>query len=104
MSTLFVAYPHLIHRFMSMSSISKEWRVKLLIKNRNRSKETQQVIDEMLPDEALRLAVISTIITCPMRKGEFEACAIDMTTTPWRLKLSAEGRKSGQYINNRLSR
>ena len=84
--------------------LSKEWRVKLLIKNRNRSKETQQVIDQMLPDEALRLAVISTIITCPMRKGEFEACAIDMTTTPWRLKLSAEGRKSGQYINNRLSR
>ncbi len=78
--------------------------MKLLVENHKRSKETQQVIDQMLPGEAMRLAVISTIITCPMRKGEFEACAIDMTTTPWRLKLSAEDRKSGQSINNRLSR
>ena len=89
---------------VAYASVLKEWRVKLLVKNRKRSKEMQQVIDHMLPNEVTRLAVISTIITCPMRKREFEACAIEMTTTPWRLKLSAEDRKSGQSINNRLSR
>ena len=89
---------------LAISSVLKEWRVKLLVKNHKRSKETQHVIDQMLPGEAMRLAVITTLITCPMRKGELEECVIDMTATPWRFKLSTDDRKSGQAINNRLSR
>jgi hypothetical protein len=64
----------------------------------------QQVIGPMLRMEIMRLAVISTLVRYPVRKGEFEACSIDMSTTPWRLKLIADDRKSGQSINNRLSR
>jgi hypothetical protein len=88
----------------SASSFVKEWRVEVLVKNFKRTKQMQQVIGRMLPDETLRLAVISTLLKVPLRKGEFEACTVDMTTTPWRLKLSADDRKSGQPINNSLSR
>ena len=76
----------------------------MLVKNYNRTKQMQQVIGKMLPNETLRLAVISMLLKVPLRKGEFEACTVDTTTTPWRLKLSAEDRKSGQPINNSLSR
>jgi len=88
----------------SASSFVKEWRVDVLVKNFKRTKQMRQVIGAMLPDETLRLAVISTLLKVPLRKGEFEACTIDMTTMPWRLKLSADDRKSGQPINNSLSR
>lgn len=92
-----------LHLF-SAPSFVKEWRVQVLVKNYKRTKQTQQVIGGMLPNETLRLAVLSMLLKMPLRKGEFEACDIDMTTTPWRLKLSADDRKSGQPINNTLSR
>eukprot|EP00985_Skeletonema_marinoi_P013929 scaffold7006_cov174-Skeletonema_marinoi.AAC.19 len=91
-------------KLLSFIELVKQWRVDVLVKNYNRTKQTQQVIGKMLPNETLRLAVISMLLKVPLRKGEFEACTVDMTTTPWRLKLSAEDRKSGQPINNSLSR
>ena len=75
-----------------------------MVKNLQRTKHLQKVLLPMLQNEILRLAVISTLLKYPMRKGEIEACTIDMATTPWRLKLSMDDRKSGQSINNSLSR
>lgn len=58
----------------------------------------------MLSKEVLKLAVISMLLKLPVRTGEFRALVIDTTTVRWRLKLSAEDRKSGGSINKTLSR
>eukprot|EP00985_Skeletonema_marinoi_P024721 scaffold17461_cov148-Skeletonema_marinoi.AAC.1 len=81
-------------------------RVEVLVNNHNRTKQTRtrEVVGKMLPKEILRLAVISMLLKMPLRRTEFESFAIDMTTRRWRLKLSAEERKSGYSINKTLSR
>ena len=78
----------------------------MLVNNRNRTKQTRtcEVVGKMLPKEILRLAVISMLLKMPLRRTEFESFAIDMTSRRWRLKLSAEERKSGYSINKTLSR
>ena len=85
-------------RFMKTS------RVELLLKNRKRTKQAEQVMGAILPKEISRLAVISMLLKLPLRKGEFEGLRIDMATRRWRLKLSAGDRKSGQSIDKTLSR
>ena len=79
-------------------------RVELLLKNRKRTKQTEEVMGGILPKEIARLSVISSLLKLPLRKGEFERIRIDMTTRLWRLKLSAADRKSGQPIDKTLSR
>ncbi len=79
-------------------------RVELSLKNRKRTKQTEEVIGAILPKEISRLAVISMLLKLPLRKGKFEVLRIDMATRRWRLKLSAGDRKSGQSIDKTLSR
>lgn len=79
-------------------------RVELLLKNRKRTKQTEEVMGAILPKEIARLSVISSLLKLPLRKGEFERLRIDMATRRWRLKLSAADRKSGQSIDKTFSR
>jgi len=82
----------------------KQSRVDFLVNNYKRTEQTQKVLGAMLPNETLRLAVISMLLKAPLRKGELEACVIDKKSRQWRFKVSADDRKSGQPINNALSR
>ena len=79
-------------------------RVELSLKNRKRTKQTEEVMGAILPKEISRLAVISMLLKLPLRKGKFEVLRIDMATRRWRLKLSAGDSKSGQSIDKTLSR
>lgn len=60
-------------------------------------------IAPILKRDVPRLAVLSTLLKHPVRTTELKAAKIDMTTSPWRLKISALTRKSGEPVNNRLS-
>lgn len=79
-------------------------RVEVLLKNRKRTTQAEEVMGAILPKEIARLSVISSLLKQPLRKGEFERLRIDMTTRRWRLKLAAGDRKSGQPIDKTLSR